>query len=165
LKPEERYYNRVREIVIEDNDNNGLIALSKFQNQQDKKFIIDRLSSAKTDIQYYGLQAVINFPDSSFFPFISNIHSVEIKKPTGFNYSMIRTLYQAIVQYKNRQSRELLELTLNTTTKYTLKYHSEFIWLALELYPNKIYDGIQEKIQLTDYKKSEFQYWIDRKDR
>jgi len=165
LKPEQKYYDRIREIVIEEQNNNALIALSKYQKQLDKKFIIERLTSNKTDIQYYGLQAVKNFPDSLFFPYLSDIHSVEIKKPTGFNYSMIRTLYQAIVQYKDRQSRELLEFTLNTTTKYTLQYHSEFIWLALELYPDTIYDGIQGKIKLSDYKRSDLQYWIDNKDR
>lgn len=165
LKPEEKYYKRVREIVIEENDDNGLIALSKFQNQQDKEFIIERLNSKKTDIQYYGLQAVKYFPDSSFFPHLESIHSVEIKKPTGFNYPMIRTLYQAIVQYKNQQSKDLIELTLNTATKSTLQYHSEFIWLALELYPDKIYEGIQKRIKLSDYKRSDLQYWIDNKDR
>jgi hypothetical protein len=67
LKPKHKYYNRVCEIVIEENDNNGLIALSKFQNQQDKDFIIERLNSNKTYIQYFGLQAVKYFPDTSFF--------------------------------------------------------------------------------------------------
>jgi len=96
---------------------------------------------------------------------LSEIHSVEIKKPTGFNYSMLRTLYQAIVQYKNKESRELLEQTLNSTKGSTLQYHSEFIWLALELYPDPIYDGIQGRIKLSDYKRSDLQYWIDNKDR
>lgn len=165
LKPKEKYYNRVREIVIEEKNNNGLIALSKFQNQQDKELIIERLNSNKTDIQYYGLQAVIYFPDSSFFSHLKDIHKVEIKKPTGFNYSLIRTLYQAIVQYKNIQSREILEQTLNLTKGSTFQYHSEFIWLALELYPDPIYEGIQGRIKLSDYKRSDLQYWIDNKDR
>ncbi|NCT18998.1 MAG: hypothetical protein GW771_12285 [Flavobacteriia bacterium] len=165
LKPEQKLYDRIREIVVDEKSNSALIALSKFQNPKDKDFIIEKLKSTKTDIQYYGLQAVKNYPDSSFFYFLSEIHSVEIKKPTGFNYSMLRTLYQAIVQYKNKESRELLEQTLNSTKGSTLQYHSEFIWLALELYPDPIYDGIQGRIKLSDYKRSDLQYWIDNKDR
>lgn len=165
LNPEEKYYKRIRDIVFEGKDNNALIALSKYQKQQDKEFIIERLNSSRTDIQYYGLQSVMNFPDSSFFSYLKDILKVEIEKPTGFNYGLIRTLYQGIIQYKNIQSRELLEQTLNLTKGSTLQYHSEFIWLAIELYPDPIYEGIQGRIKLSDYTRSDLQYWIDNKER
>lgn len=165
IKPEPHYYNRIREILINEKDDNALIALSKFQQQQDKEFIIERLTSNNQNIQYYGLQAVKYFPDSAFFTYLSAIHSDEIKKSTGFNHSLIRVLYLAIVQYKNPQSRELLELTLNTTSKLAFQYHSEYIWLALELYPDTIYDGIQPSLSISPYRKRELQFWFENEDR
>jgi hypothetical protein len=165
LEPMENYYGRIREMVLDEKDNDALIALAKYQKQQDKEFIIERLTSNNTDIQCYGLEAVKYFPDSLFFSYLCNIHSIEIKKSTSFNYALIRNLYQAIVQYKNNPSKELLQLTLNTTIDYTLECHSELIWLALEFYPNTIYNSIQSGLKLSENKRSELQkIWIDSTD-
>ncbi len=165
LKPEIRYYDRVREIVEVENNSSGLIALSKFRNEHDKEFFIERLQSNIADIQYYGLWSVRNFPDSSFFPYIVKIHEREIKKPTGFNYPMLRMLYQAIVQYKDKSSRELIELTFDKAKGSTLDYHSEYIWLALEKYPDTIYVGLQDKVKLSEWKRKEMNYWFEGSDR
>ncbi|MBI1183267.1 hypothetical protein GC194_03275 [bacterium] len=164
LYPDEKYYKRVREIVTVEKDNYGLIALSRYQNQNDKDIIIERLISNKPKVQYYGLLAVKHFPDSSFFTYIVKIHSVEIEKSTSMYIPLLRILYQAIVQYKNLESRSLLELSLSKESKYASKYHSEYIWLALDLYPDNVYYGIQQKINISSSSKSELQFWINNTD-
>ncbi|MGV3611482.1 MAG: hypothetical protein ACO1N0_11060 [Fluviicola sp.] len=160
LKPEPEYYDRIREIVTDEKNNQAIVTLSRYQKQQDKKLIIERLTSTETTLQRYGVEAVKFFPDSIFFSYLKEIHLIEIKKPTGFSHSLIISLYKAIVKYKDLQSRELLELTLSSSTERALAFHSEYIWLALELYPDSIYDGIQERIQLSDSKRKELQYSI-----
>ena len=165
INPKEIYYDRIKEIYERENNKSALIAISKFQKQEDKGMIAKWLSKEKTNDQYYGLRAVRNFPDSYFFPFIKKIQQQEIIKPTGFNYPLIRMLYLTTVQYKDKKSRELIENTLNNAKKSTLKYHSEYIWLALTKYPDPIYSGIVDTIEISDFKKSEFEYWMKETDR
>lgn len=165
IEPIPEYYNRIKEIYLQENNPTALIALSKFKRIDDKKLIIEWLDKKDTDDQYYGLRAVRNYPDSSFFPFLKKIQQQEIAKPTGFNYSLIRMLYLTTVQYKNQESKELIENTLNNAKKSTLKYHSEFIWLALTKYPDPIYEGLKDEIKISDWKKDEFDYWMNKPDR
>lgn len=165
INPKEIFYTRIKEIYEKENNKSALIAISKYQKQEDKELISKWLTKKKTNDQYYGLRAVRNFPALYFFPFIEKIQQQEIKKPTGFNYPLIRMLYLTTVQYKDKKSRELIENTLNNAKKSTLKYHSEYIWLALTKYPDPIYFGIVDTIEISDFKKSEFEYWMKETDR
>lgn len=165
INPKAIFYTRIKEIYEKENSKSALIAISKYQKQEDKELIAKWLTKEKTNDQYYGLRAVRNFPDSCFFPFIEKIQQQEIKKPTGFNYSLIRMLYLTTVQYKDKKSRELIENTLYNAKESTLEYHSEYIWLALTKYPDPIYSGIVDTIEISDFKKSEFEYWMKETDR
>ncbi|WP_346883965.1 hypothetical protein [uncultured Algibacter sp.] len=149
IEPKEKYYDRIRELAINEN-NSAIIAISKYLKTSDIELINSLLKNEDTDIQFYGLKAVKNFPNENSFEYIKKIHSVEIKKPTSFNYAMLRELYQSIVNYKNENSRNLLEKTINESDGYTKQYHSEFIWLALKKYPNEIYNGIVEQLNYTE---------------
>lgn len=171
LKPERKYYNRVREIAIEDSINSGVVPLSKFNNPQDKQFIISKLASKNENDKYYGLWAVRNYPDNTFFPFIKAIHKRETE--SGQSCFIIRMLYQAIVQYRNQESKDLFDLTFNTIKLNTAlslpkcggcrsECHSKFMWLAIEKYPNDIYKSYQEKLVLTQWQKNDMNYWLDR---
>ena len=148
IEPKEKYYDRIRELALKGN-NSAIIAISKYQKENDIELINNLLENKDTDIQFYGLKAVKNFPNENSFEYIKEIHSGEIKKPTSFNYAMLRELYQSIVNYRNENSRNLLEKTINESDGYTKQYHSEFIWLALKKYPNEIYNGIVEQLGYT----------------
>lgn len=165
ISPKDVFYTRIKQIYEEENNKSAIIAISKYRKDEDKELIAKWLMKEKTNDQYYGLRAVRNFPDSYFFPYLEKIQQQEIKKPTGFNYPLIRMLYLSTVQYKNKESRELIENTLKNAEKSTLKYHSEYIWLALTKYPDSIYSGIVETIEISDFKKSEFEYWMNEVDR
>lgn len=149
IEPKEKYYDRIRELALKKN-NSAIIAISKFQKENDIELINLLLENVDTDIQYLGLKAVKNFPNVKSFEKIEKIHSREIKRPTGYNYKMLRELYQSIVSFKNESSRNLLEKTINESSGFTKQYHSEFIWLALRKYPNVIYNGIVERLNYTE---------------
>lgn len=161
IKPEERYYERIKEIAINEKNNYAIIALSKYKRHEDTASIIRLLKDNDTDNQFIGLQCVKNFPDSCFFSYVSQIHKIEIKKPTSYNYAMLRMLYQAIVQYKNQTSRQLLDNTFNFSDSNAFEYHRRYIWLALKKYPDKIYEGYLNRIELSDWEKEELQYWLE----
>lgn len=154
IKPEEKYYHRIKELALK-NNNAAILAISKYQRKSDIELINLLLENTDTDIQYYGLKAVKNFPNEKSFEKIKTIHALEIKKTTHYNYIMLRELYQAIVSFKNDKSKELLEKTIKESGSYTKKYHSEFIWLALKKNPDEVYNGIHD---LLNYSKKEITY-------
>jgi hypothetical protein len=161
MSPNKKYYNRVREIFLIEKDKTAILTLSKFKNPRDIPLILSLLNSKDQDDQYYGLWAVRNFPDKSFFVVVTSIHAREIEKITGFHYPLLRMLYQAIVQYKNEASRKLLEQSLTgIKTSSTLQYHSENIWIALKKYDSPIYKGIIEKIKLSESETRELMYEV-----
>jgi len=149
IKPEEKYYNRTRELALKGN-NSAIIAVSRYQKENDIQIINYLLKNSDTDVQYYGLKAVKNFPNEKSFELIKKIHSREIKRPTGFDYPMLKELYQSIVNFKDTDSRQLLEKTINESCGSTKEYHFEFIWIALKKYPNEIYNGIISQLNYTE---------------
>ena len=159
LEPKEEIYGRVREIAIEERDLNAFVTLSKYQKQQDKQLIIDIYK--RGDI-YDFIRSVRYFPDEDFFPYLTEIYEKEIQKPTGFDYPMLRNLYQVLAQYKNAETRKIFERTLNIEFEYTRQYHTAFLWLALKKYPSPIFDGLIDGIEISDFQRQEFDYWMDR---
>ncbi|WP_204346660.1 hypothetical protein [Psychroserpens algicola] len=148
IEPNEKYYDRIRELALKEN-NSAIIAISKYHRESDIDFINQLLEDTNKNIQRNGLKAVKNFPNEDSFKRIIEIHSREINNSGGYNYSMLRELYQGIVSYKDIKSRQLLEKTINESDGSTKEYHSEFIWLALKKYPNEIYNGIIDKLNYT----------------
>lgn len=165
IKPDLKYYSRIREIVQFEKNVNGLIALSKYNKPQDKSFIIQKLKSKKDNDQYFGLSAVGSCPDLDFFRYVNKIHYNTLKKNNRGNFTLIRMLYQAIVQYKDINSRNLIELTLHEANDYTFHTHSELIWLALEKYPGQIYEGLLDKVNLSESEMNRLNYWLENPDR
>ncbi|MBJ2176517.1 hypothetical protein JBL43_19875 [Aureibaculum sp. A20] len=160
IEPKKENYNRIRNIALNGNKF-AVIGLAKYQKIDDFKLIDTLLHHEYYSIQEFGLRAVKNYPDKVFWNSIKNIHLKQIKKSGSFNYRLIKELYQALVQYKNPESRELLDLTLNQATKSAMKYHKEYIWVALKKYPDKIYDGIIEKMNYSEYELNNLEYEWD----
>jgi len=149
IEPKEKYYNRIRELALKQNKS-AIVAISRYQKEKDIQLINNLLENTNTDIQLYGLKAVKNFPNNKSFEIIKEIHLREIKRPTGYNYQMLRELYQSIVSFKDKKSKELLKKTIIESSGSTKEYHFEFIWLALKKYPNDIYNGIIEQLNYTE---------------
>lgn len=165
IKPEEKFYNRVKEITLEGSDDFALPALAKFQKDSDKQLVIDKLNSTNSSNWYYALMAVRNYPNADFFPHIKRLHNLEMTREKKLTIPGIRMLYQAIVQYKNEASRKLIEQSLSakdeSTSDYQMKYHLEYIYLALVKYPDNIYNGLKEQIKLSDLQLHNIEYSLD----
>lgn len=161
IDTDDRYYNRIREIAIEDNEKFALPVLAKYKRKADKRLIIDKLTSKERDDWYYALMAVRNYPDPDFFPYVVKLHHFEMTDKKGLTIPGIRMLYQAIVQYKDKTSRGLIQKTLSAKRRADLTNHYEYIYLALSKYPHNIYNGLKEQIQLTDYQLSNMEYSME----
>ena len=122
----------------------AFVALSKFKKQEDKPLIEQLLKD--TDSQTYGFLAVVNFPDRSFFPVLQQTLRNEVTKDNGGNDRRLQLLYQAIVQYKDQTSRQLLQSVLKEAKGMQSIYHSDYLHQALKKYPAAIYDGLLKPI-------------------
>lgn len=144
LQPAEHYYNRLRQLVVEEKNKTAVIALARYRKPQDKSFIEALLND---EINHrFGLSAVINFPDASFFPTLEQILFRKIKKNTNNYDGDLLTLYQAIIQYKTKESKQLLKKALQETKDMQHIYHSDYIHHALKKYPATIYNGLVKPI-------------------
>lgn len=160
LEKDEINYERIRKIYLKEEDPSTLVALSKFNLEKDKQFVIDWLTKTKTRDQYHGLKAARYFLDEDIYLYLIKIHEQEINKPVGFNYPLIRMLYFVLVQYQTEQTRELLEMSLQTKGS-TYTYHSQYLWLALEKYPYPTFTGLQDRIKLSEYELNNISYWLE----
>jgi hypothetical protein len=144
IEPEERYYERIRQIATSEKNKISIVALAKYRKQQDKHLIEQLLKDPSS--QTYSFAAVRNFPDASFFPVLKQTLRNEVSKNNGNNDERLQLLYQAIVQYKDQPSRQLLKSVLTETKGMQSIYHKDYLHLALKLYPASIYDGLLKPI-------------------
>lgn len=149
IEPSEENYNRIRQIAITENNPTAILALSKYQKQQDIYLIKELLANEENE--YWGVRCIINFPDSTFKNDLERIQQREIIKSGGYDYPLYRVLYKAIVQYKDEWSLNVIQATLSNSHKNALGYHKKYIWLAIKKFPNPIYDEIFKSIELKDF--------------
>jgi len=135
LKPEEKYYHRIGEMVRVENVYQATPLLAKYRNKSDISTIAKLLESEHGGQQDYGIRSVIYFPDSSFFPFLEGIVSSE-----QHNESL--ELYSALVQYKTPGSRKILERELQKVKGMELARRTDLIYQALKRYPDSAYLGV-----------------------
>jgi len=144
IEPLEKYYKRIKQLATAENNKVAFVALSKFKKQEDKPLIEQLLKD--TDSQTYGFSAVVNFPDRSFFPVLQQTLRNEVTKENNGNDKRLQMLYQAIVQYKDQTSRQLLQSVLREAKGMQSIYHSDYLHQALKKYPAAIYDGLLKPI-------------------
>jgi len=144
IQPLEKYYTRIRQIATEENDKMAIVTLSKYRKQQDKPLIGQLLKDPIS--QRYGFASVVNFPDASFFPVLQQTLRNEVTKDNGNHDERLQLLYQAIVQYKDQPSRQLLQSVLNETKGMQSIYHKDYLHQALTKYPATIYGGLLKPI-------------------
>ncbi|MGZ3777382.1 MAG: hypothetical protein ACXVAZ_06925 [Mucilaginibacter sp.] len=158
LKPNKRYYERVKEIAQIENNGDGLIALSKFRNSIDTGIIISYLKNAKEI--YYGLYAAKEFPSPAFYSQLVWIFEDQWAKKSYYS-SAWRLLYQALTQYSTSQTRALFERTIQTKDDYRRQTLGVNLLVALTKYPNSYFDDLKAQIKLDDYHKTEFLEELD----
>lgn len=147
LPPESKYYGRLREMATTEQNRNALIPLSRYQKQQDKPLIAQLLQQDDRGLQYYGLAAVVHFPDPSFFPLLKKIAQQELQKETVSDGQQAAMLYMAIVRYKDQPSRALLDKVLKQAKGETFIRHADYIHQALKEYPHPIYNGLLDQVR------------------
>lgn len=151
-QPKSSFYNRIKFLAYNLNPG-AIVALARYNNENDTELIKQCIFNDKLD--YYAMLSIKEFPNNVFFDDLSKKLNDEIRKSSGFDYMMLKVMYQAIVQYKNKNALKLIIKSLNDCTPEALKYHKVYISLAIKKYPNKIFDVLSDKIILNDFQRNE----------
>jgi len=141
MEPAKRYYVGVRRLATVEKNKEAVVALSKYRKKSDIPIIKEFLNDPRSQI--FGFAAVKNFPDPSFYPYLEKALKDEIKNDKEND---VQELYYAIVQYKNKASRELLKFALSEAKDMKYIHHSDYLSQALREYPAPIYEGLVKPI-------------------
>lgn len=161
LKPEPIYYNRIREIVIEEDNLKALVALAKYQNPNDipiiKKFFNDE------ENQYWAIYAVREYPDSSFYQDLLSVFEQDWSNKY-YDYPRWRILYQTLAQYPTNKTMELFERTIKKGDRFRKQTLGKYLMIAITKYPNERYEQIKNEIKLDEIHMDEISQEIDVED-
>jgi hypothetical protein len=79
----QKFYERVRELVLKENNQSALVSLAKFQRDQDIPLILsNRQKSKPFNPLFFTFKAISCFPNNSFLPFLKESLDNAIKEGT-----------------------------------------------------------------------------------
>lgn len=149
MKPDRRYYSRVREIVINEKDFGALIGLAKFRRPEDIHLITTTATGGQWpyDSRPYlaNLQAIREFPHPQFLSFL------EVQLDESINSgdcSSCWLLYYDIAGIQNREAHQLLNRSFQIADPKIRSKHLLELSRALKMNQNPIYDALRKKLQL-----------------
>ena len=145
--PVNNQYKKIKELANNSYSPFAYVALAKFRKEEDISIINQLFDDSES--KYYGLLAVRAFNSPIFYDKVITAHN-EILESKKLNYSLIRAVYQALVQYPTEQTVNQLKIGLKKTRGYARKTHERYIWLAIDKYPNEIFESVKSEIEFTE---------------
>ena len=146
-RPTENNYAIIRKLVQTNRDETALIALAKYRKPSDRKLIATFFKN--DDTQYSFLDAVVEYPDEYFYPFVVKAFDQEWKKETC-DHSKWQRCYKALAKYPKQKTIESFAKTTEIKDKFRHRTLCIDLLIAITKYPNKIYEPLKEKIKLDD---------------
>jgi hypothetical protein len=135
-------YQKIRELVLRENNQSALVTLAKFKREQDIQLILDnKLKGERYDQLFFTYKAISEFPDNAFLPLLKNSLYTAIDK--GAWSTEWKELYKAIASFKNDTALLLLKVPFTQTKHENIRqYHIDFIFEAIQEFYNTVYDEL-----------------------
>ncbi|WP_109700387.1 hypothetical protein [Chitinophaga deserti] len=138
----EKTYNRVREVVVNENNQDALEKLASFKRVADIPLIFShkrkRDNGSEVCLNYY---AISEFPHPDFLPELNSA----VKSAVGKDRlaSEWKGLYNAIASYKNDASLKLLKIPFTKSMDEDIrKYHINFVFDAVSTHYTPYYNDL-----------------------
>lgn len=145
FQPYKSHYCRIREFAMrKDSIPLSIVALAKYHCRDDIPLIFKYINNEET--KSYGVAAVAEFPDTSFYNSILTSLSEEVNN-RWIDYGLVRGLYEALVQYPDKRTVDFLIKVRKKTHFFKRKAHDEALWNALEKHPNEIFNPLKSKLK------------------
>ena len=159
IKPDPKYYQQIRQIVISQNNATVVLALARYKNPNDIEIIKKYLDSDRNE--YYAAYAVKEFPDSSFYSSLTKLFEKEWSKKL-YNYSLWRILYQALAQYPKQETYDLFKRT-TTIRRGGFRHQTLGVYLTIAImkYPDKLFEPLKDKIKLDPFHQNQVTEHMD----
>lgn len=143
IESTEAIYPRIRELVVEEQNQTALVKLASYQREEDIELILNnRQEDEKEESGYfYTYKAIAAFPHPRFFPLLEkNLYKTLDNKRYSGEWRM---LYRAIASYKNEKANQLLKVPFKHVEDASIrKYHMDFMYEALLAYQAPIYTDL-----------------------
>lgn len=126
------FYNRVRTLVLEEDDAQALVALAAFRKTQDIPLILKE--------RYKGIKylAISEFPDPAFRPLLRQSLEDEMSRPTQF-----APLCMAIAAFRDDTAFQMLKVLLaRETSPYVHGDHVDAVFKAINKHYSPVYDEL-----------------------
>lgn len=151
-KKSENFYQKVRDLVLKENNQPALVTLAKFKREQDIPIILENKKGKGHPNQvFYTFKAVSEFPNDAFLPMLraSLYEAMDVK---GWSTEM-RELYRAIASFKNDSALQLLKIPFTAVKNSDIRpYHINFIFEAVQEFYTPIYDELLWEMWENDKK-------------
>ncbi|HEY6502924.1 MAG TPA: hypothetical protein VIZ28_03015, partial [Chitinophagaceae bacterium] len=140
LTHKDKYYNRLREIVLA-GVFEALPALAKFKNPNDALIIKNLYEIEGLIAEHFVFDAITNFPHPDLFEIVEKEVTNDLQHDNYFDISSYKS-YQALVQYKILRSKELLQLTISKNDGENQEKRANTVKYLISKYPDKMFDGL-----------------------
>ncbi len=142
-KPTEALYRRLRELVINEHNQEALVLLAGYQKEQDIQLILH--NREKNNSNFFTYCAISRFPNPVFFLFLEkNLYKTLDDTHYGSDW---RELYGAIASYKNEKAVKLLEIPFTQVKDQDIRgYHLDYIFSAIQEFSSPLYDSLLWKL-------------------
>ncbi len=152
IKPEPKYYSRVKEIATTENSPESILALARYQNPDDVEILKELFK--KNNFGYYSIYAIREFPDTRFYPILVRAF-VDGLANKDFDYQKWRILFQALAKYPSNETLKLFNDVFLIQNKDRLETLTIFLKISLNKYPNQIFESLKDKLKLEPYQISQ----------
>ena len=163
IDPLPQLYPKIRELLVKEHKQAALVALAKYQKDQDISLILTssgKRNNAKEGFSY-TYQAISHFPHPDFFPLLKQSFmsvSKNQKFRHGDMYGILGHFYKAIAAYQNKAALKLLTTPLQFTdgflVKWAKKYHKRAVLAAITQYMDPIYTNLMWQLWEKDHQLS-----------
>lgn len=138
----EAFYARARDLIINDKNQEALVALAKYQKKQDIPLILkNKIGNKPDDGYFFTYRAISEFPHPDFIPLLEK----NLKQTLSDDHFSTewRELYKAIASYKNNKAIELLTIPFTQVKHENIReYHIDFVFGALQKFQSPLYDDL-----------------------
>lgn len=149
MKPQPRYYSRVREIALHEKTPVAIWALARYKKANDVGIIKNAFNDSQAED--YAIRSATLMADSSFHPILTKIFEREWKQKL-YDYQKWEILYQALAQYpKQPQTLAFFNRTVQTKDKFRRKTLGADLLIAITKYPDPAFESFKKQIKLGKY--------------
>jgi hypothetical protein len=150
IKPQDKYYNRIRELALKEKVSVAVWALAKYKKADDIAIVAGAFNNGSYD-EDYAIRSVTQIPDSSFYPVLTKIFEREWKNKL-YDYGKWRILYEALAQYPSKPlTISFFKRTIQTKDEFRYKTLGADLLIAITKYPNPAFEPLKKQIKLDEY--------------